>query len=256
MVQARKEQLVTLRAYWSKTSYSGTGGTSSTNILLATLNAASVTGTSGGNATSATPVRGIVTAGTANLCKIRTTDDGYALLDSQNDVIYGRITVAGPNYVVSYVKLNGGSEVSTSLPGIGAIDIDLLFPEVMNYSEVPAVAGIIDEAGFILGGTGTGGGGSGGGETLSQTLALGNSTNGNDIQITDGDLIVGTDAAPLSNVDGGAIELFGGTGDGAGNGGGIFLIGGDGSGGGSSSGGGILLRGGMSSAGNGGNIVL
>jgi len=160
MVQTRKEQINILRAFWSKYTYTATGGASSDNIAGATLNAASVTGTDGGE--TSTPTRGIVTTGASNLVRLRTESDGYYIFDNTNDLIFGRLTYSAPNYVVSYYKISGGSEISTTLPGsIG--DVEMLYPEVMNFGEIPANAHIIDEAGFGFQDTAIGGGGGGGG---------------------------------------------------------------------------------------------
>lgn len=62
----------------------------------------------------------------------------------------------------------------------------------------------------------SGGGGGGGGEDLAATLILGNVSGGTDIEMSNGDVLKGEDAAASSNNDGFALILTGGQGDGTG----------------------------------------
>lgn len=188
MVQSRKEQLNILRAYWSKTTYVATGGTSSTTIAESTLHSASITEEAGGNASSSPPIRGIVTLGTDNLVKIRDADTGLPFTSS-NAVVYGRLTHSESNYTITYYTVSGGSETATNIPGSGSLDVEMIFPEVMNIDEVPANASLIDEGGFAAGG--------GTSETPSQSITLAsvlnedNTTDGYNIVFTDDSKIVG-----------------------------------------------------------------
>lgn len=198
MTQLRKEQLEILRAYWSKTTYAGTGGDAFTDIAAAALNAASITGTETGDTT--TPTRGIVTTGN-NLVRLRNDDDGYGIFDNENDPIFGRLTFIAGNYRVTYVKRSGGAEVATTLPD--SFTIGLLFPEVLNFSEIPVDAPLLDEAGWALA---DGFFGSGSIQDLTTTLGVDNITNGFNIELTSGDAIVSE-----SGVNAGDLELRTGT---------------------------------------------
>lgn len=59
-------------------------------------------------------------------------------------------------------------------------------------------------------------GGGGGGETLAQTLALGNETGGYDLVVTSGDRLVGADAVGPGNINGDPIVIRGGAPSGTG----------------------------------------
>lgn len=173
MVQIRKEQITLLRAYWSSTVYTGSSGASSTNIAAATLNAASVTGTNGGDADDSNPVRGIVTTTPHNIVALRNADTSFSIIDSSERVIYGKITFGSGNYTITYYALSdsgvdgvAGTEVATTLPA--DVDIELLFPEVMQIEEVPVSASLTPWNG--------GGAGVGGNESLAETLVIGNLT--------------------------------------------------------------------------------
>ena len=67
--------------------------------------------------------------------------------------------------------------------------------------------------------------GGAGSQTLAQTLGFGIITGSHNIEITDGDLIKGTDAAPSTDDSGGDIEIVAGLKDGTGNNGIISLDG-------------------------------
>lgn len=188
MVQSRKEQLNILKAYWSKTTYTATGDTASTTIAEGTLHSASITGTEGGNASSDPPTRGIVSLGSDNLVKIRNADTGLPFTSS-NAVVYGRLTHSGSDYTITYYTTSGGSETETNIPGSGSLNVEMIYPEVMNIDEVPANASLIDEGGFVSGG--------GSSEAPSQSITLANvlnednTTDGYDIVFTDDSKIVG-----------------------------------------------------------------
>lgn len=158
MTQLRKEQLSTLKAYYTSYTYSSAGGVTFNN-LPAGFEAASVTKTSGGNATSNPAVRGIITTSTGGYVSLRNSADGSALLDV-NSAVFGRLTVSGGTYTVTYKKLSSGTEVSATLAA-GAVSIQMLFPEVMNSGEAPADVETKSEQGTALGGgttSGTAGG--------------------------------------------------------------------------------------------------
>lgn len=209
MSNIRKEQLNILQAYWRKVDYTATGGSSSTTIAAATINASAITDTSSGNATSTPPVRGVVTAGTGNLVKLRNNNNGNPFIDDDGYSVYGRITFSTPNYVVTYYKISDGSETATTLPGSGSVSVEMIFPEVLRASEVPGDAQLVDEGGFAGGGGSSSGGGEGGGETLAETLALGNSAN--NLKITDlGAPTSAQDAATKAYVD--SVATGGGSG--------------------------------------------
>jgi hypothetical protein len=151
MVKARKEQFSVLSAYWTKIIYTATGDTSSTVLSAATLNVSSITQTSGGNASSNPPIRGVVTAGTFNNVCIRNSVTALPFSVS-GAIVYGRITFSSGNYTITYYSRVNGIETATNIPGSGSLSVEMLFPEVMNYSEVPANALIINEGGFVGGG--------------------------------------------------------------------------------------------------------
>lgn len=153
MVQTRKEQLDILNAYWRKVTYVATGGTLSTTVAAATINAQSITDLSTGSTASDPPTRGIITSGALNFCQIRNADNRKPF-DSDSVPVYARITFSSPNYVISYYKKVAGAEVATTLPGTGTINVELLFPEVLTAAEVPADAHLVDEGGFAGGGAG------------------------------------------------------------------------------------------------------
>lgn len=120
-------------------------------------------------------------------------------------------------------------------------------------------------------------GAGGGGESLAATLAIGNSTGGTNIEITNGDAIVGENAAAGGDIligggigsgtTGGSVTI--GAGDGQTAGGDLTLLAGDGSAGvadggnaslqggdGVQDGGTLVLRGGDGGAGDGGDVTL
>jgi hypothetical protein len=156
MVQTRSQQISLLQAYWNVTSYTSTPGAASDTIAAITLNAASITGIPGGDANTTNPVRGIVTVAPNNLVRIRDSDDGYAVFNIDNAPIFGRITFGTGIYTITYLKIDNGIETQTNLPS-GTGDFDLLFPEVMNFGEVPANSNIIDYGGFTFSTSGGGG---------------------------------------------------------------------------------------------------
>lgn len=220
MTQPRKEQINALRAHWTKTQYSGTSGASSTSIVAATLNAASVTEANGGNATSDPPVRGIVTAGTGNIVKLSNADNGSPVIDSAGDVIYGKLTFS-TNYLVTYYKISSGSETATTLPG--NFTIDLLFPEVMEFGEVPAS---VDIASVSFGPS------TGAPFTLAEALSYGNTSGGTNISMTGSSRIQREDngasflirgAAASGITSGGNIVVESGSAAGTGNSGSLTL---------------------------------
>lgn len=182
---------VPLRAYWSKTIYIATGGTSSTTISAATLNAASITGIPGADATLLIPVRGIVTTGVYNLCKLRYSDTGLTVVDESDDQIFGRLTFNGSNYVVTYYKLSGGTYVATSLPGTESSlpNIGLLFSEILNHDEVPGSASLIDEAGWAFS-AGSGGSVAVGADTQIPVSSGGIFVYSNDLTLNSGALTI------------------------------------------------------------------
>lgn len=138
MTQPRKEQINLLRSYWTKFTYTATAGTTSTT--LSGLAASSVTGTSGGDATSNPPIRGIITSGSGGLCRIRKQSNGQSLDDAAGAQIFGRLTESSGTYTISYKIISGGSEVAGTLPGAGSFSVEMIFPEVMKIGEVPASA--------------------------------------------------------------------------------------------------------------------
>lgn len=153
MVRTRKEQVNVLRAYWTSYTYTATAGTTST-VLPGGFVAASITGTSGGNASSTPPVRGIITTGSGGFVRIRQALTGVNVDDSGFQV-FGRLTFSAGNYTVSYKKLSGASEITATLPGAGTYSVDVLFPEVMEFGEVPANVDIILGTGGDLNSTGS-----------------------------------------------------------------------------------------------------
>jgi hypothetical protein len=172
----RREQLNILLSYWTRTSYSGLTGTASTTIAKATLENISITKTYGGNADSPA-VRGIITLGSYNIARLRNQLTGAAILDGSNNVIFGKLTYVATNYIVSYYTKVAGVDTATTLPG--NYTIDMLFPEVMNISEVPFAGDLIDLAGFILNSGNTK-------PTFADILSSGNSTGTNDIELLSG----------------------------------------------------------------------
>jgi hypothetical protein len=153
MTQSRKEQLNIPGAYWTKITYTATGDTASTTISEATINTKSITQSHIGNASSTPPVRGVITLGSDNIVRIRNANTALPF-SASGSIIYGRITYSGSNYIVTYYQILSGIETAVNIPGSGSLSVEMLFPEVMNYSEVPAGASIIDEGGFVGGGGG------------------------------------------------------------------------------------------------------
>ncbi len=92
-----------------------------------------------------------------------------------------------------------------------------------------------------------------GAETLSATLALGNTTGGTDIILTSGDEILGQ--AGVGAGSGGPVGITGGTGGSTGTGGNLLFSGGSG-GSVSGNGGSITLQGGFVTDGDGGSIYI
>ncbi len=156
MVQFRKEQITSLNGYWSKLIYTGTSGTSYTTIATSTLQTASITQTPGGRLDTVNPVRGILTGETTNnLVKIRNADDKKEIIDINGNTLYGRITYTdGVGYLIYYYysDTTTGTETSSILPE--SSDIELLFPEVMKFEEVPINALLLTESGWEGGSVG------------------------------------------------------------------------------------------------------
>lgn len=141
MTQPRKEQLNILRAYWTVYVYTATSGTTST-VLPGGFVSATITQTSGGDLTSSAPVRGIVTTGIGGFVRLRKVTNALTL-DDTGAQIFGRLTFSAGNYTVTYKRISGGVEVSATLPASGSYSVQMLFPEVMNFGEIPANADII-----------------------------------------------------------------------------------------------------------------
>lgn len=157
MTQPRKEQIFTLRAYWSSYAYTATGGVSS-NSLPGGFQAATVTQTSGGN--TSTPTRGIITSGLGGYVNIRYTTNGFGVVDDADSLpMFGRLTYSSGTYTITFKTLVSGSETTTSLPA-GSYSLTIIFPEVMNNSEVPADANLVAQIGDAF----QGGGGAAGGD--------------------------------------------------------------------------------------------
>lgn len=149
MTQPRKEQINTLRAHWSTYTYTATGLTTST-VLPAGFQAATVTQTAGGNAS--TPTRGIVTTSGGGYVKLRYESDGSGVFDGYG--VYGRLTNSSSTYTVSYKKLVAGVETAATLP-IGSFTVRMVFQEVMTNGEVPANANVLEgQSSFLSEGTG------------------------------------------------------------------------------------------------------
>lgn len=138
MAQPVGKQLNILHAYWSTYSYTGFVGTDVTTVSAATFEASSITGTHGGE--TSTPTRGIITSGSDNFCKLRKATDGLTIDDSGYQV-YARLTYSSGSYRISYKKLVAGVETTATLPS--TLSIQMTFPEVMNFGEIPANANII-----------------------------------------------------------------------------------------------------------------
>lgn len=153
MVMTRKEQLSVLRAYWTSYTYTATSGTTST-VLPGGFVTTSITETSGGNASSTPPIRGIITTGSGGFVRMRAAASGLNIDDSGSQV-FGRLSFAAGNYTISYKKLSGSSEIVATLPGSGSYSIEILFPEVMRFGEVPADVDILYGTGSNLNSTGS-----------------------------------------------------------------------------------------------------
>lgn len=141
MTQPRKEQLNILRAYWSVFTYTATAGTTS-QVLPGGFVSSTVTQTSGGDPSTNPPTRGIVTSGTGGFVRLKKISDSLTL-DESGTQIFGRLTFSSGNYTLTYRRISGGTEVSATLPGSGSYSVQMIFPEVMNFGEVPANADII-----------------------------------------------------------------------------------------------------------------
>lgn len=137
MTQPRKEQINILRTEWSIFTYTATANTTSTTISASSLQAASVTGASGGNPATSPPTRGIVTTGSGGFVKLRLVSSALSLDDSGSQ-IFGRLTFVGGNYLLTYKKIVSGSEVSATLPGSSTYSVQMMFQEVMVFGEIPA----------------------------------------------------------------------------------------------------------------------
>lgn len=136
MSQIRKEQLNILTSQWGTYSYTATSGTTSTT-LPGGFQATTITQTSGGN--PSTNTRGIVTTGIYNLVNLKYQNSGL-LLEDTGVQIFGRLTYSAGNYIVTYYKLVAGVETSATLPGSSTYSITMIYPEVINFSEM-SVAG-------------------------------------------------------------------------------------------------------------------
>ena len=141
MTQPRKEQLNILRAYWSVFTYTATAGTT-LQVLPGGFVSSSITQTSGGDPSSNPPVRGIVTSGIGGFVRLKKVSDSLTL-DESGTQIFGRLTFSAGNYTVTYKRMSGGAEISATLPGAGSYSVQMIFPEVMNFGEIPASADII-----------------------------------------------------------------------------------------------------------------
>lgn len=164
MPQIRKEQLNSLSANWSAYTYTATAGDTFTDLPVG-FQSSTVTQVSGGE--TSTPTRGIITVAPSNYVKIKLQSDGSSLSDT--GTIFGRLTYSAGTYTVTYYKLSAGSEVSATLPGSGSYDLIMMFPEVMNFEEVPFDSLIT---------LGENSGGSGGGSSVGTVIPNGGTLSG------------------------------------------------------------------------------
>jgi len=127
--------------------------------------------------------------------------------------------------MVEDIHLEGGFQTVADLTARNAIPVlrrkEGMHVYVISENDIYKLVGGIDNTDWVLfapGGT----------ETLDETLALGNFTGGEDIEVTIGDSVRGENAAGGSGLDGGDLTLTGGAGDGVGLGGDVVLTGGTG----------------------------
>lgn len=143
MPQLRKEQFNVLSTQLTSYTYTATAGDVETT-LPGGFESSSITQTSGGD--PSIPTRGIIVSSPNNYVTIKSVNTGFSLSDA-SDYIFGRLTYSAPNYKVTYYKLSAGTEVSATLPGMGSYDVTILFPEVMNFEEIPANSSIVNVSG-------------------------------------------------------------------------------------------------------------
>lgn len=141
MPQLNQKQLNVLQAHWSTYTYTVVDGAGST-VLPGGFVTASVTQVSGGDPNTLT--RGIITSAPYNFVKLRNSNTALTL-DNSGSQVYGRITYSSPNFTVTYYKLVAGVETATTVPvsGSGTYSVDLIYPEVMKFEEVPASSNIV-----------------------------------------------------------------------------------------------------------------
>jgi hypothetical protein len=132
------------------------------------------------------------------------------------------VTGAGNNLLslpfIDLTTLTPGTITTLGLTGT-ALDLQLVDLDKIEINVVSNDIGLVGGDALIVHISyerAGGGGGGGGGEDLAATLAIGNVTGGTDIQIDSADAVVGEDAAATSGLDGYALTMRGGQGDGAG----------------------------------------
>ncbi len=149
MVKFQNKQINILNGYWTKISYIGIFNANNTIISTSVLNSVSITKLPNGRLTP-TSIRGILTGdNTNNIVIIRNADNKKTILDLDGNLLFGRITYNNDNYVISYYYDNGGPESIATLPS--TMEIEALFPEVMEFDEIPSDVFLMTEAGWGFG---------------------------------------------------------------------------------------------------------
>lgn len=151
MPKIKKEQLNSLSAIWTNYNYNALGG-DYYNDLPGDFETYSITGSPDGDASL--PSRGIITFYPDNYIKLKNNVTGQAILDDLGGYVFGRLTYSGGTYTVTYYSIQEGVEGPASLSGLEAYQISMLFPEVVNFDEIPVNGIIINEVNSPIGGGG------------------------------------------------------------------------------------------------------
>lgn len=177
-----------------------------------------------GNATGATAVN--VDAGTGDINL------------NADTVVTGKLTVTGMIDPPGLQMTESAANPGTVAEGNGTVWL---------RSDVPNTLMFTDDEGtdFVVSGAFSG---------LAATLAVGDFTGGNDLTVTNGDVIQGEAAAGGSDGNGGVTRILGGMGDGSGRGGNVIIAGGFA--GASGQGGPISIQGSDASDGTGGPVII
>lgn len=150
---------------------------------------------------------------------------GYGIFWSRNDGRPIWTNQAGTDFDLSLAGAHASTHIRGGSDAIDGDQLDITFnPSFYTPNAAAVGASHVDHLAAHLSGidAALAAAGTAGGETLAQTLIIGNTTSGNDIVVTNGDSIVG--AAGATNASGATVRVTGGAGNGTGDGGYLLFV--------------------------------